>query len=231
MKKSILITAACILAATTFAQYKKASFFNKDGKVYELGVIKSFFPDAAGKQPLSIVYSNSVENGQKKFSGYQEIEVMLKSNFSYNSSYYSPAQNQNVTGKITATRSGALIIKYGGQYRFINTEKEDLKLEPYIRLGLIYGLNFGGKNPVDKNNQPVSPDVYPTETESILGIEAGGGVSYFFTKKFGVRAGGFFRLSSNVEAAISGDNAGTYNSFKAHPGITLSLKYKIFSEE
>ncbi len=231
MKKSILISVTCLLVATTFAQYKKASFFNKDGRVYELGVIKSFFPDAGGKQPLSIVYSNTIERSSKKFSGYQEIVFMLKSNLTYTSSYYSPAQNQTVTGQIIAKRSGAIIIKYGGQYRFINSEKEDIKLEPYLRLGVIFGLNFGGTEPVDKDNQPVSPDVYPSETESILGLEAGGGVSYFFTKKIGIRAGAFFRYAGNIENLITGGYGDVYNSFKAHPGITLSVKFKILSEE
>jgi len=227
MKKTVILTLLVTVMFSSFAQYKKASFFNKDGRVYELGAGNSLFSDRDGKPAMSLFYSNQLEN-DKKLSGLVELEFMLKSKFTYTGTYYDNNQNKDVTGIITADRGSAIIGKYGAQYRFVNAEKEDQKLIPYLRLALITGLDFGASNPRTANNGSVSPDPYPNDTESFAGLEGGGGVSYYFTKNFGIRIGGVYTVPFIIEKSITGNT--TYHTFKNHPGITISLKYKIFSE-
>lgn len=222
-----LLTGTFLLTAA-YGQYKKASFFTKDGRVYELGVANSFFPNHEGKAPLSIFYSNSIE-ADKKVSYYSDIEFMLKSKFSYTATYYDPSTNNNVTGKVIANRGSALILKYGAQYRFIKKEAENEKLVPYLRLALAIGYDFGASNPVDQKGQSVSPDPEINDTEAFLGLEAGGGVSYYFTKNFGVRVGAAYRPGFSVASGFASSNI--YQSFKSHPLVSISLKYKIFNND
>ena len=97
MKKIFVPVCIMLISSATFGQYKKASFFTKDGRVYELGVVNSFFANRQGSAPLSIYYSNSIE-ADKKLSYYSDLEFMLKSKFTYTAVYRDPVSGIDVTG-------------------------------------------------------------------------------------------------------------------------------------
>lgn len=227
MKKITTTVIVAIIAMQGYAQYKKASFFNKDGRVYELGVANSFFSNQEGKPAMSFFYSNSIE-GDKKTSAYFDFEFMPKSKFSYTGTYYSYSAGNTVTGKITANRGAALLLKYGVQYRFVNAEAENQKIVPYAKLALLIGYDFGASDPVSQTDGSVSPEPYPNDTESVVGLEGGAGIAYNFSKNFGIKLGGAYRAAFPIDPSITGNS--TYHSFKSHPMVAISLKYKIFSE-
>lgn len=227
MKKLTITAIAAVIAIQGFSQYKKASFFNKDGRVYELGVANSFFPNQEGKPAMSFFYSNSIE-GDKKISPFIDLEFMPKSKFTYTGTYYSYNAGNIISGKITATRGAALLLKYGLQYRFVNSEAEQQKIVPYVKGALLFGFDFGASDPVSQTDGSVSPEPYPNDTESLVGLEGGAGIAFNFTKNFGIKLGGAFRTAFAIEPSETG--TATYHSFKSHPMVAVSLKYKIFSE-
>jgi len=57
MKKIYLMAVMAALCANAGAQYKKASFFNKEGRTHELGTNISFIGNGGGKPVLSSVYT------------------------------------------------------------------------------------------------------------------------------------------------------------------------------
>ena len=60
MKQTITISLCFFISFTLSAQYKKASFFSKQGRTYELGTNFSYL--GSGQAPaVSIVYSGSLE--------------------------------------------------------------------------------------------------------------------------------------------------------------------------
>lgn len=227
MKKIWMVLFAFVLLTNADAQYKKASFFTKDGRVYELGVVNSLFSNREGKAPLSIFYSNSIEAG-KNFSFFSDIEFMLKSKFSYTATYNDPITYNSVTGKVIANRGSALVLKYGVQYRFAQADAENEKLVPYLRLALAVAYDFGASNPVNEKGESIYPDPEINSTAAFLGAEAGGGISYYFTKNLGIRAGVAYRPGVTLASGFASGNI--YNSFISHPMVSVSLKYKIFSE-
>ncbi len=228
MKKIFVPAFIMLISTSVFSQYKKASFFTKDGRVYELGAISSLFPDKDGAPPLSIFYSNSYE-GEKKLSFLGELEFMMKSKVTYNASYFDNTTNTNKQGMVYVNRGASLLGKYGVQYRFVNTQNENSKLEPYLKGSIFYGTRLKEYIVTDKNGNEISPSPYPTGTANVFGIEGGAGISYYFTKNLGIRVGGFYRYAISADK-ISGNATGVYDMFKSHPGFSLSFKYRIFSE-
>lgn len=227
MKKIMMLLIAANLINAAEAQYKKASFFTKDGRVYEMGVVNSFFSNREGKAPLSIFYSNSIEAG-KSLSVFSDFEYMLKSKFSYTATYNDPTTYNSVTGKVIANRGSALVIKYGVQYRFVQADAENEKFAPYLRLALAVAYDFGASNPVNEKGESISPTPEINSTAAFLGAEAGAGFSYYFTKNLGIRVGAAYRPGVTLASGFASGNI--YNSFISHPMVSVSLKYKIFSE-
>lgn len=228
MKQLLLAISITFISIAAFSQYKKASFFTKDGRIYELGMAASIFPDKNGAPATSVFYSNSLET-EKKFSLAFELELMLKSKIQYSASYYDNNTSSNVQGMVYVNRSSSMLVKYGGQYRFVNTEKEDSKLEPYIKGMIFYGMRFKDFITTDKNGNEISATPSPSGSMNIYGAEAGAGITYYFADKFGIRVGGFYRYAISADA-ITGTSYETYNMFKSHPGFSVSLKYRVFSE-
>lgn len=234
MKKISLITGMAVLCLGAKAQYKKASFFTKEGKTYELGTNISFVGNGGGKPVLSIVYSGSLEGG-KRVSLFSDIELMLKGNMSYNATYYNGI-GIPTTGKLSGETPMYLLVKYGAQYRFISSEKvEEAKLVPYARLGLLYGMTFSSDYKLkDQNGNPISGNEASPATpehEIPFGLEAGAGVTYFFSKNFGIKVGADYRQFFHISGINTGSNSSDiYYPLKSHPGISIALKYRVFGD-
>ncbi|WP_462255236.1 hypothetical protein [Ferruginibacter sp.] len=235
MKIVTIISAFTILSTASFAQYKKASFLNKDGRTHELGSNISFFGNNGGSTVLSVVYSGSLET-EKKLSTFTDIELMMKGKFSYNAEYYSPSAGTTVTGMLYGEKPPYLMLKYGLQYRFTKKEiEEDNKLVPYLRLGLLYGIALNTDYKLkDKSGNSVTENTTPSlpSIEVPFGVEAGAGITYYFTKNLGVKVGANYRQFFQIDALNGGNNdESTLYPLKNHPGISIALKYRIFKEE
>ena len=234
MKAISLIAVLAALCLCTNAQYKKASFLNKEGRTHELGTNFSFIGNGGGSPVLSIVYSGSLE-GEKKLSLFSDIELMMKGKLGFNAEYYNDI-GATSTGKLTGETPMYLLIKYGVQYRFVKGESgDDAKLVPYARLGLLYGIGFGNDYKLkDKDGNAVSPGNSTPSTpdhESPFGLEAGAGVTYYFAKNFGVKIGANYRELFHISGINEGSStSGIYFPLKSHPGISVALKYRIFRD-
>jgi hypothetical protein len=230
MKKIKLFSVLALLCSTTFAQYKKASFFNKDGRTLDLGTSFSFIPNGGGKPTLSFIYTASVE-ANKLLSPYSELELMAKTNFSFvGSSRYgigSDLKKYNGTGPLY------IMSKYGVQYRLIKPEtSSETKLVPYIKAGLGFGVGFSsnytltdedGISPSTGSTDPTIPD-----HELFLVAEPGAGVTYYFSKKIGIKIGGSYMY---VKQLAKSDGQTTFFPVQSHLRVNLSFKYRVFSED
>jgi hypothetical protein len=235
--KVITITVAFtfFVLATSFGQYKKASFLNKEGRTHELGTGFSFIPNGGGTPVKSVFYSSSVE-GQKSISLFYDLEFMTKGKFSFAGNYYDANTGGNATKQINGKSGMYILLKYGAQYRFIKPENtEETKLVPYVKLGLLVGFGLGIEDKLkDKDGNSYNrDDVTPIlqTFENLYGIEAGAGVSYYITKKIAIRFGANYRqviLGRGFTEEVSGEDV--FNIFKSHPSLSLSLKYRIFSD-
>jgi hypothetical protein len=234
MKKLIFTSAMALLFSASFAQYKKASFLNKEGRTHELGTNFSFISNGGGSPVMSIVYSGSLE-GEKNLSLFSDIELMLKGKLGFNAAYYNDL-GVNTTGKLTGETPMYLLIRYGAQYRFVKSESsDDAKLVPYARLGLLYGIGFGNDYKLkDKNGNSVSSGNSTPSTpdhESPFGLEGGAGVTYYFAKNFGIKVGANYRTLFHISGINEGSStSGIYYPLKSHPGISIALKYRVFRD-
>lgn len=234
MKRLIFTGVLSLAFVMSFAQYKKASFLNKEGRTHELGTNFSFIGNGGGSPVLSVVYSGSLE-GEKKLSLFSDIELMMKGKLGFNAQYYNNL-GVTTTGKLTGETPMYLLIKYGVQYRFVNGESgDDAKLVPYARLGLLYGIGFSTDYKLkDKDGNSVSPGNSTPATpdhESPFGLEGGAGVTYYFAKNFGIKAGFNYRTFFHISGINEGSStSGIYYPLKSHPGISIALKYRIFRD-
>jgi hypothetical protein len=232
MKKITAIIYLCILTVTVSAQYKKASFLNKQGRTHELGTKFSFLPDF--KSPaLSVAYVASLET-ERKITVFSEIEVMLPATFAITGEYRSAGSP--VTGTIEGKTPTYLITTYGAQFRFVKLENEGVKkIVPYAKLGLTaafsLGADFNVKAPNGEQLDYLTNPVMPGNNGFNLGGEIGAGATYYFTEKLGIRVGGFYRKLYRITAEVSSYGESLYEPLKDHAGINVSLKYRIFNED
>jgi hypothetical protein len=230
MKKIKLFSLLVLLCTAAFAQYKKASFFNKDGRTIEIGTGLSFIPNG-GKPALSFTYTTSIES-QKNLSPYNELEFMTKPDFSYTGSYFVPGTG-TVEQKINGKGPSYLMVKYGIQYRFVKVEGgDDAKLVPYIKLGIGFGAGLSSKYTVKASDGSSLNDLYVEPTipdhELFFVAEPGAGVTYFFTKKIGLKIGASYLKAFQLGG---GDDQSTFYPLQSHPRISMSVKFRIFSED
>jgi hypothetical protein len=236
VKKLTLLLSLTALTISSFAQYKKASFFNKEGRTYELGTNASFFSNSTDGPAYSIVYTVSLESS-KPLTYYSDIEFMMKRKFAYTGTYYSyNAGGQNVTEKLSGNAPSYLLLKYGAQYRFSDPKKgADAKLVPYAKLGILVGLGLKGDyNMTSASGETVAgSDIDPAIPiiEAPFGLELGAGATYYFAKNFGVKLGAGYRQIFNIKGFRGNDGSANYYPFKNNPMLTLSLKYRIFTED
>ncbi len=233
MKQIKFLSVLVLFCATTFAQYKKASFFNKDGRTLELGTSLAFIPNGAGRPALCFNYTTSIESA-KKISPYSELEFMPRMRFSFDGIGFSSTTGSYVSGKFTGTSPVYLLTRYGLQYRFANAESgNEAKLVPYVKAGLGVGYGIGLNYSLRDNNGNIisSDDTEPSVPEHELSFiaEPGAGATYYFTKKTGIKVG--LSYMHVMQLIKNGNSQIEFFPFRSHVKLNVSFKYRIFSED
>ncbi len=237
MKKVTQFILVFFITTSTFAQYKKASFFTKSGRTFELGTRQMFISNGCGRPTSGIFFSQSLET-EKKLTLYGDIMAILPGKFSYFANY-TQYGGGTVNEKLSGKSPFHLYFCYGLQHRFTNESNNGEKgITPDVRVGLFGAINFASNIQLTRPDGNVADgyDFNPSiaEDASYIGLELSGGATYYFSEKFGIRgAAGYYPCVNPANISNSGGsgNSGVFNPFKSHPAITFTLKYRISSEE
>lgn len=234
MIKQFTLTAILgLISMAGFSQYKKASFFNKSGRVHEFCAGTAHMGSTGGGITPYVYYAAAMET-EKKLSIVSEFGMQFKSAFSYTGEY------QNTGGApVTETFKGKtplnFMIKYGVRYRFISSEGEqDNQVVPYVKLSYAAMFTFSDKITLTRaNGESISPQdasPQPVSDAGSMGLEGAAGCYYYFSSKFGVKAElGYFQYVN--AGKIFGDySSDEFNPIKSFPTLSIGLKIKISGE-
>ncbi len=228
--KKLLMFAIVVNAFIANAQYKKASFLEKDGRTYELGLTSHIMSKPRSAQQ-GIHFGLGRETEKRLFSWY-DLELLLPSNVKTTGIEYYTKKSEVITGK---TKMG-FILRYDWGYFLLDNTKDENKILPFITVGLNYKLGGGLKLDAANINQTYE-DFYLSEFSGNIGFNGGAGAIFKFTEKIGARltVGYNKQLSGNIFSSTRGSTSpsvdNTFETFVSHPYVTLAVRFKIIGED
>lgn len=185
MKKYFLITLVVVTSINGFAQYKKASFFTRNGKFYGVKAGIHLFGNGVSATP-SVAFIYGKDQQKNHIWHWWDLEITGRSKYSYTTlNKNTPGSTVSVTGKIGAM----LTWRYNWAYYFADNTNEDVKGLPFAKVAVEAVLaGRGGAN------ETIVPASASPEKSTYLegangGIDAGAGYVYKLSEKttfFGV---------------------------------------------
>jgi hypothetical protein len=207
MKKISLTLLVLLIGLGSMAQYKKASYFGRDGRTYGLGTRWYALGEGIDtRMGYSFSFGNDVE-GKQLFWGWG-IQYIPSYNFNVDATEW-----DGTTSSVIGTTKSTVIFDYNMGCFLLNNNKYERKIKPYIAGAL--GLKFVGG--VKESNYD-DPDA---ESPFGLGLSAGAGLFYYFIPRLGIQAeGGYsYRIKFSAEEK--------YNVFPSHPYVRAGLVFRL----
>lgn len=208
MKKISLTLLVFLIGLGSMAQYKKASYFGRDGRTYSLGTRWYALGEGINTQMgYSLSLGNDVE-GEHWFYGWG-IQYIPSYNFNLDATEWDGTQYS-----VIGTTKSTMIFEYSLGYFLLNNDKYERKIKPYLAGAL--GLKFAGglKESTDDDPDAEAPGFG-------LGLNGGAGLFYYFIPRLGIQAeaGYNYQIKFNAEEK--------YSVFPSHPYVRAGLVFRL----
>ncbi len=225
MKRTTIVTLFVVSCIAANAQYKKASFFNKNGRIYDIG-IKARMQFGERKPAPGIFMSFGKQNASKHISHWYDLEFNFPTKFDYATEGGDPG---DITRPVRV--KGRTIWDYSLRYNFVyffkKDDEEDVKFLPFINLTVGY---LSSPNE-DAPKFTTTPDVYavrksPDQWPGAFVGGGGAGFVYMLTESAGLR------VSANYLKKIPANEASddTFYPVGDHPIIQVAYRIRFNRE-
>lgn len=175
MKKINLTLLVLLIALSGIAQYKKASYFGKDGRTYGLSTRMYFLGNDIGtKRGYSLSLGKDAE-GKQFFWGYQFQYIP-----SYSLFLSAPSSGVNYSGYYNTKAQFIYTVNVG---YFLLKNDLDRKVKPYL-MAAMGGKFFGGVKELDEVND------YVADSPFSYSLNGGAGLIYYITPWLGLQGEG-----------------------------------------
>src|SRR5688572_19497178 len=138
-----LVFVAC--CSVLSAQYKKASFFEKSGRTYGIGIQMYALGDGKGTVP-GVNFSFGRDQDGKRLFSFWELRLIPSYKFKHETVNFD-AEPVTISGKSKMQLIYAL--NYG--WHILNPDNTERKFKPYLTAGFNFVI-FGGRKPFDDEN-------------------------------------------------------------------------------
>ncbi len=223
MKKYIVIILIMAGYAAN-AQYKKASFFNKSGRTYDIG-LSARLQSGERKPSPGFFLSFGKMNGDKHIGHWYDLELMAGNKYEYTTT----SSNFGAPSTIKVSGQGGIDynVRYNLAYFFkLADEEEETSLYPFINLTLGYS---GGTQNKSYTVTPsgYDPDKVPAGIDRNAFIFGGGvGVVYMLTDVIGLKLSGAYYGIMNSESSYYASFFPVVN----HPAVHLAIRFRMSRE-
>lgn len=225
MKTSVLFIALTMFFVNAEAQYKKASFLNKTGRIYDIGVTGRLQNGERSSSPgFFLAYGK--ESSEKRIHHWYDMELVLPSKYSYSTTVSGSPDKVQVSGKTGVD----FTFRYNLAYFLANNSSEDVKLLPFINLGIGYVTSGYIVDKFTVTPDMGYPEMAPVASRGSLTYGGGGGILYKISEKLGVRASVAYYGVSNLTT----DNGYTTSYFLTlvnHPAVSLAIRFRMDRDE
>jgi hypothetical protein len=195
---------ALVIACSTLAQYKKASFFTRNGKFYGVNAGMYMFGKGVSAAPvIGFVYGK--DKGEKRIWHWWDLEVLLPSKFSYNTV---DINNNNIKLAVAGKTNTILNWRYNWCYYFADNTKEEVKGLPFTKIAL--QISVAGER-TDRGLAIVSPASFnpqmnPYYGSGAVGGDLGGGYAYRISETATLFGCAGYRILIGVDANVADFN-------------------------
>lgn len=221
MRKLILILTVSCVSLTLSAQYKKASFFGKDGRTYELGTDVHFL-GGGRNSPMGYKFAMGRDREGKRLFTSWEMGVISPISMEYKTTDYN---NSEVTVKCKTSYYYVFGLNY--DIHLLKNEGEFKRIQPFVHIGLntiLFGM---------RKEEQISPEYVAMydlnkqimSDEFSAGAGPGIGTLVNFTKKLGLKIHGGYVFQWNIKE--TGVSAEPYFVFPSHPYASLTLRLRV----
>jgi hypothetical protein len=217
MKKCFLFIALTIFLTSIQAQYKKASFLNKTGRIYDLGTTVRLQGGERGTG-IGFYFSYGKQSNTKRLHHWFDWETVLGSKYSYSTSDVNSSNKVQVSGKTGLD----LTFRYNLAYFLADNSEEDKKILPFINAGIGYVVVSKAGDDYSLSPDTGYPDKTPLGSGGSIAYGGGGGIIYQISSNLGIRF-------SAAYYAVSTSNEGQYffSTLSNHPAISVGLRFKM----
>jgi hypothetical protein len=224
MKKIVLLMLISAFGITSFAQYKKASFFQRGRKTIGLTAgVKLFSKDLKPAPNFCLTYGN--DKGKNRIFHWWDLDFTLSHKYSYTVNAYNPPGGKvTVGGKAGST----VTIAYNWGFYLLDNKKEENKVLPFIKLG-IGVLLVTARETAKPSYTPasLSPDQNGIIDKEFSG-DIGGGVLYKISDRLGMQANAGFR--GYVRESINNGST-RYLLHVKHPFLNVGVRFLLKPKE
>jgi hypothetical protein len=213
MKKINLTLLVLFICISSFAQYKKASYFGKEGRTYGIGTQYYFLGEGLGKV-RGYSFSIGSETDGKRFIGGYEFQYIPKYEFEFVTK-----DRMNLDAWVRGTAKPSFIFQVNlGSYLLSNDA--DRKIKPYLQASIIAKI-VGG---VKESNSEETDAKYAAPTQFGIGLGAGGGSLFYLNNWLALKGEVGYAYMLGVSNASSDD---VYYVFPKHSYASAGLVFRI----
>ncbi|MFL5742572.1 MAG: hypothetical protein ACJ75B_20280 [Flavisolibacter sp.] len=223
MKKIIPSLIVLFFAFSVSAQYKKASFFGKSGRTYEIGSQMYFLGDGKGSPIGYRIGFGRDQDGRQLFSSW-DIQFIPSYKYSYTTTN-SIDESVSVNGRT----AGTWIYGWNLGYHLLKNESGSQKVKPYVTLGLDIVMVGGSK----EENSTISTYDVKRQTQSQTfsgGLTGGLGCVFNLSSKLGLKVQGGYTAQGNVSSDSFASDVSPYYLFTSHPYASIGLRLRIVQD-
>jgi hypothetical protein len=222
MKKATLTLIVLICFSGLQAQYKKASFFDKEGRTYGINAESHFLGDGK-KSPIGFSLSFGRDRAGKHLFSTTDIRVLPPFKFSY--------ETQDMNGNpVTVSGKSKMHLIYGMNWGyFIRQNEEEQTFKPYVTAGFNVVI-LGGVKQFD--NEDYSYDVVKIAPVHQFSTGIGGGLGAVFNinSAIGIKLEGGYTYQWNLSTDYAFEDGDLYYMYPPHPYASLGLRFRVVSE-
>jgi len=220
MKKISVTLVALFVCITLSAQYKKASFLEKEGRTYAIGTRMYAMGDGKGS-PLGYFLGFGKDADGKQLFTWWEFQFIPSYKFSFETANY-----DGLPIVVDGTTKATFIYAYNFGYHLLKNESAEQKIKPYVTAGFNMKA-FGGVKESYYNDGSNKKSV--PETAWGFGIGGGAGCMYNITSWLALKVEGGYMHQFNFTPEDNADHE-SYFLFTSHPYASAGLRFRLVQD-
>lgn len=221
MKKISISVSLFLICVSLAAQYKKASFFGKNGRTYGASAVLYSMGDGKGS-PVGYAITFGRDRDGKQFFSSWEMQLIPSYKFSYSTTTVD--DQPLVVSGISKTHL-VYAVNYG--YYLLKNDDEKRKIKPFVSAGfnivMLGGVKTSNNDNYD-NKEPLSSENFS------CGLKGGVGCFYNFTPKFSLKLDGGYNHQFNLSTNTYLDDSKAYFMFTSHPYVSAGIRFRFTRE-
>ncbi|HEY4147947.1 MAG TPA: hypothetical protein VGM41_03410 [Chitinophagaceae bacterium] len=231
MKKVLFLFVLAAASIQVSAQYKKASFLDKDGRTYAFSTTMFNLGDGKGS-PIGFTFSGGADNSNKRMFSWYDLTFIPGYKFSYQTTGYLGSSSTPSTLTIYGKSRNVWLYGYNvGIY--LTKHDAATKFCAYIPLG--FNIVIFGQPKISSYDDETSVysqiDKIPQQAAFSIGIKGGLGFLYNVTEKVGIKLEGGYNKIFNTEADDTDGGSNRYFMFTSNSYVSLGVRLHIVDKD